>query len=712
MNQGKREFHYNYGGREVTIETGRLAKQADGAVFISCEGTQLLVTVVSAREVGEEQDFFPLLVDYKERFYSAGKFLGGFNKREGRPSSAEILLMRMVDRPFRPLFPTGYFYETIIQATVHSYDSSADPEVLAGLGAAAALTVSDVPFNGPAAFCKVGRIDGKFVLNPAHDQWEHSDLELVVAGSKDAILMVEGEADQLPEEVMVEAIIWAHDHIKGFCRFLENVQREVGKTKRAYAPTLPNQKILEKLRSDFENDARSCLAIAEKQSRQQAVKTLEDRALAAIIENKSAYGFSEEDRGGIGKKVHVAVDEFISEIMRADILDKGKRIGGRSLTEIRPIETEVGVLRKVHGSSLFTRGETQVLAIVTLGGKDGAQLTDVVSGLIYERFYLHYTFAPYCVGEARGYRGVGRREIGHGNLAERALRQVLPSDDSFPYTVRVACEVTESNGSSSMGSICSGSMALMDAGVPLASPVAGVAMGLIKEGDKFVILTDILGDEDHLGDMDFKVAGTSKGITAIQMDIKISGVTKEIFQQALRQAKEGRLFILGNMSKSIASARADFRPGVPRIRSLNIEPDRIGALIGPSGKNVKALQEEFGVTVEVDDSGLVRVLGVDTEKVKEAVATIELQIAGPRLDAEYEGVVVSVKEYGAFVDLAANVSGLLHVSEITNDRVKSVEDYLDVGDKLRVKVIEVDRYGKIKLSAKAIESLQPKQRKR
>ncbi|MBF0367768.1 MAG: polyribonucleotide nucleotidyltransferase, partial [Oligoflexia bacterium] len=475
MNENKREFKYNYGGKEIIIETGRLAKQADGAVFITCEGTQILSTVVSAKEVGEEQDFFPLLVDYKEKFYAAGKFLGGVNKREGRPSTAEILLMRMVDRPFRPLFPSGYYYDTIIQATVHSFDPSADPEVFAGVASAAALAISDVPFNGPAGFCKVGRINGEFVLNPSLNDWDKSDLELVVAGSKDAILMVEGEADELPEEVMVEAIMWAHEHIKGLCEFIESVAKAVGKPKRAYTSVTPNNAVMEMLRKNHEATARACLAISDKLKRQLSVQEFEAQVTKELESptERAKYGFAEGDK--LGKKIHAAVDEFISEIMREDILNRGKRIAGRALTKVRPIETEVSVLKRPHGSSLFTRGETQVLAAVTLGGKEGDQLADSIAGVSYDHFYLHYTFAPYSVGEARGYRGVGRREIGHGNLAERALRKLLPKDDSYQYTTRITCEVTESNGSSSMGSVCSGSMALMDAGVPLRAAVAGVA---------------------------------------------------------------------------------------------------------------------------------------------------------------------------------------------------------------------------------------------
>jgi polyribonucleotide nucleotidyltransferase len=707
----KQEFTFNYGGKDITIETGRMAKQADGAVFISCNGTQVLVTVVSAKEANPEQDFFPLLVDYKEKFYAGGKFLGGFNKREGRPSESEILLMRMVDRPFRPLFPEGYMNETIIQATVHSYTAEGDPEVLAGLGAAAALVLSDIPFLGVVGFNKVGRIDGKLVLNPTRKEWEKSDLELVVAGSKDAVSMIEGEAKELSEEVMLEAIMFGHDHIKKFCDFLEGVREKVGKPKRTFAPVLPHKELLAKIETHFEKEVKTALSIVPKLERQEALRLLNKRIVSELSENPAQFGLEkvlEGTKDDNKKKLHGALDHVLYKVMRSDILSKNIRIGGRGLTDIRPIETEINLLSSVHGSSLFTRGETQVLAAVTIGGKEGQQLLDTLAGLSYEKFYLHYTFAPYSVGEARGYRGVGRREIGHGNLAERALRQVLPSEKEFPYTMRVACEVTESNGSSSMGSVCSGSMALMDAGVPLTSPVAGVAMGLIKEGEKYAILTDILGDEDHLGDMDFKVAGTKKGITAIQMDIKITGINEEIFKKALSQAHVGRLKILDEMSKTIPTTRAELKDGVPRIKSISIAPDRIGALIGPGGKNIKMLQETYSVTIEVAEDGTVSAVGVNTDKIDEVLCVIDLQINGPKIGSVYDGVVVSIKEFGAFVDLIPNVSGLLHVSELTTERVREVSDYLREGDTVKVKVLDVDKLGKIKLSAKALAPLNKK----
>ena len=700
MLNNKKEFTFNYGGQEVTIETGRLAKQADGAVLVTSGNSQVLVTVCSARTVKDGQDFFPLMVDYKEKFTAAGKFLGGFMKREGRPSTDEILLMRMIDRPLRPLFPEGYMTETIVMAQVVSYDEKVDPEVLAGLGTAAALEISDIPFAGPIGFCKVGKIDGKLVLNPHREQWENSDVELVIAASKEAIMMVEGEANEVSEADMMEALQFGHEQIKDFCDVLTKMRKEVGKEKREWKTAAANETLMKKV-EDYSADARACLNIEDKQLRSRAISDLNDKVKEAIKENPSAFGLDNADEAG--KEAYKGVDELLYKMMRNDIMKEKKRIAGRGLTEVREIETETSVLKSPHGSSLFTRGETQVMATVTIGGKEGEQMKDSIYGLSYQNFYLHYTFAPYSVGEARGYRGVGRREVGHGNLAERALKKMMPKE--YPYTVRVTCEVTESNGSSSMGSVCSGSMALMDAGVPLQKPVAGVAMGLIKEGDDFTILTDILGDEDHLGDMDFKVAGTTEGITAIQMDIKITGITNEIFTKAMDQAKEGRLHILGEMAKTISAPRPSFKDGVPTIQTLNIKPDKIGVLIGPGGKNIKAIQEKYDVSIEITEEGLVKVLGTSSEILDEVCMLIDLQINGPKKDSEYEAKVVTIKEYGAFVDIADGVSGLVHVSEMAKERVKDPNDYVSEGDIIKVKVVDIDRFGKIKLSAKAIEPL-------
>lgn len=515
--------------------------------------------------------------------------------------------------------------------------------------------------------------------------------------------MVEGEANELSEADMLEALNFAHDQIKNFCQVLNKMRAEVGKTKRVFTSAQANKKTMEQVTASFTNDARACLSINDKLERQAAIRVIEGKVTEDMKANFADYGLAENAK--FSNEARKAVDDLLYNMMRADILNEKKRIGGRSLTQVRQIATETNVLDRVHGSSLFTRGETQVLAAVTLGGKEGEQMYDRLEGLGYERFYLHYSFMPFSVGEARGYRGVGRREIGHGNLAERSVLKLLPNAEECPYTIRVACEVLESNGSSSMGSVCSASMALMDAGIALKAPVAGIAMGLVKDGDKYQILTDILGDEDHLGDMDFKVAGTEKGITGIQMDIKIQGITKQIFEEAMAQAKEGRLHILGEMAKTISTARKEYKDGVPLMRSFPIKADQIGGLIGPGGKNIKALQEQNNVKIEVTEDGMVKVLGSDPKVLEFVQNTVELQLNGPALGSEYAATVVTIKEYGAFVDMIPGVSGLVHVSELSDDRVNDVNDYLSVGDIVHVKVLDVDRFGKIKLSAKAVKPL-------
>jgi polyribonucleotide nucleotidyltransferase len=708
MNRNKREFTVDYGGKEVKIETGRLAKQADGSVLVSCNGTQVLVTACSETFAKPGQDFFPLTVEYIEKFYSAGKLLGGFQKREAKPSTQETLTARLIDRPLRPLFPEGYMNETVVSCTVLSYSESGDPEVLAGIGASAALTISDIPFAGPIAACKVGRINGELVINPDLSAWKDSDLEIAVSGSKDAILMVEGEGEQVPEAEILEAILFGHEHCKKMCELISKMQKEIGKPKREFVPAATNNALMEKVSTAFEKDVREILAINPKLERSNAFKALKKTVAEKIKSNYSDYGLT-QDSNFSGESNH-SLESLMYRVLRTDILDKSKRIADRKLDGVRQIEVETNILASPHGSALFTRGETQVLSTVTIGGAKGEQLVDRIVGQSYEHFYLHYNFPPYSVGEARPKFSVGRRELGHGNLAERALKNVLPSKEDFAYTIRVACEVLESNGSSSMGSVCSGSMALMDAGIPLVAPVAGIAMGLVMEGDRYKILSDILGDEDHLGDMDFKVAGTEKGITAIQMDIKIMGLSASIMKEALEQARVGRLHILQEMTKAIDTHRSEFKEGVPRIQTYKIPTDKIGALIGPGGKNIKALQEQFGVTIEITEEGLVKVLGVDAEKAKECIETIALQIVGPEVGKVYLGKVASLKEYGAFVDIVPGISGLVHVSELSNERVQDVNDYLAEGDTIKVKVVEVDRMGRIKLSAKAVESVTKKQK--
>ncbi len=706
MLNNKQEFSIELGGKTITVETGRLAKQSDGAVLVSCERTQVLVTVCSAHEVKDGQDFFPLLVDYREKFYAAGKFLGGFMKREARPSTKETLNSRLIDRPLRPLFPEGYMFETVVMANVLSFGPEADPEVLASLGAAAALAVSDIPFAGPMGTCKVGKLDGKLVLNPAQQDWENSSLEIVVSASKDAILMLEGEGLEVSEEDMLEALEFAHENIKKWCGLIDEMVSKVGVKKREFISASVNKELINKVTTNFKDDVRAALSVNDKLERQNAVRALEKKVATDFEAKFADYGLSADT--SFSKESRKVVDDVLYDIMRNDILKEGKRIAGRGLDVVREIETEVSVLKTPHGSSLFTRGETQVMATVTIGGSEGDQMVDNIVGLSYDKFYLHYCFPPFSVGEARGIRGVSRREMGHGNLAERAIKNVMPKED-FPYTIRLMCEVLESNGSSSMGSVCSGSMALMDAGIPLKSAVAGVAMGLIKDGDDYTILTDILGDEDHLGDMDFKVAGTDKGITAIQMDIKITGITKEIFTKAMTQAKQARLHILQEMAKTISTARTTFKDGVPTIATIQIPTDSIGALIGPGGKNIKKIQETYSVNIEIEETGNVKVLSDNKEKQDEVLNLIDLQINGPKVGENYSAVVVTIKEYGAFVDIASGVSGLVHISEFADERVQDINDYVSEGDTIDVQVVEFDKFGRMKLSAKAVKPLAPKE---
>ncbi|EQC52354.1 polyribonucleotide nucleotidyltransferase, partial [Bacteriovorax sp. DB6_IX] len=699
MLNNRKEFKYNFGGKEVTIETGRMAKQADGSVLISSGGTQVLVTVCSATQVKDGQDFFPLLVEYTEKFYSAGKFLGGYMKREARPSVGETLNARLIDRPLRPLFPEGYMFDTVVSCTVLSYGEEGDPEILASIGASAALTISDIPFAGPIAACKVARIDGEYVINPSLTEWEKSDLEIAVAASEDAILMVEGEAHVVPEQDVLGAIFFGHDEIKGFVKFLKDIQKEVGVEKREFIPATPNATLMETVKKEFTADARETLTITDKILRQKAVKALEKKVAAAMEANPSAFAL--EEGAAFGKEAYKGVDELMYELLRGDLLNEDKRIAGRALNAVRAIETETDILKTPHGSSLFTRGETQVMATVTLGGSTGTQTVDRIMGKTEDSFYLHYNFPPYSVGEARGVRGVGRRELGHGNLAERALKSVVPTD--FPYTTRVVCEVLESNGSSSMGSVCSGSMALMDAGVPIKAPVAGIAMGLVTDGERFKILTDILGDEDHLGDMDFKVAGTAEGITAIQMDIKITGLTREIVEASMEQAKEGRLHILEEMAKTISTHRQVMKDGVPVMKSMQIPVDKIGALIGPGGKNIKKLQESYELTIEIEEDGTTKFISTNQENIDKCMELVGLQINGPAVGTTYSATVATIKEYGAFVDIADGVGGLVHISELAEERVRDAGDYVSEGDTIQVKVLEIDRMGRVKLSAKAAE---------
>ena len=705
-----RVYSLNYAGKSVTFEFGKMARQADGSVLVSCEGTQVLVTACSSREMKEGQDFFPLMVDYIEKFYSAGKFLGGFLKREGRPSTHETLVSRLIDRPLRPLFPEGYLHDTVINCTVLSYSEKGDSEVLAGLGAAAALAISDIPFKGPLGMIKVGRVKGEWTSSLNNKDWTQSDVEVLVAATDEAILMLEGECAEISEEEMLQALKIAHQEIKNFCSFLKEIEQKESPKKRSFVPVALPEELLISCEKAFSEKAHALLEITDKKQRSLATAEFVKEVSKCLLEKPSQFVSQGKESLISSKTGAKIVEELLYKIMRRQILKEGKRIGGRSTTQVRPIYTEVDTLHAPHGSALFTRGETQVLASVTIGGLKDEQMVDRIVGQSFDRFYLHYNFPGYSVGEAKGKMGVSRRELGHGNLAQRALKRTMPPTDTFPYTVRVVCEVLESNGSSSMGSVCSGSLGLMAAGIPVVAPAAGIAMGLISDGQDFKILSDILGDEDHLGDMDFKVAGTAKGITAIQMDIKIAGLSWEIMEQALKQAKEGRLHILHEMSKTLEGPRSGFRPGVPLIESFPMPVDKFGMLIGPGGKTIKALQEQFKVTIECleENGGVVRVMGVDPAMIQACIRSIRLQLDGPVVGENYLAKVVSIKEYGAFLDIAPGVSGLVHVSEFANERVQNPEEYLSIGEEVLVKVTEIDSMGRIKLSAKQAAPLTKK----
>jgi polyribonucleotide nucleotidyltransferase len=675
-------YEFFYGEEKILVETGKLAKQAHGSVFLTWGKTQVLVSVCSSYERKEGQDFFPLTVDYKEKFFASGKFLGGFIKRESRPNEREILLMRIIDRPLRPMFPEGYDFDTIINAQVFSYEEGKDPEILAGLGASLALLVSDIPFEKAVAFSKIGKDEKGFTFNNLKD----SSMEVVLACTEDAFLMVEGQAPEISEKEMLEALIFSKNHMKDFFRMCKEIQKDFPHTR---TWSLPESKSLV-LSADQKEKIATILSEPQKTKRTLLTQEVFQQILTT---------FSEEDK----KQVKNLLEEELSALLRANILNKKVRIGNRAFDEIRSIETEVSYLSRPHGSALFTRGETQVLSAVTLGGKEGEQMVDTMLGLSFQKFYLHYTFMPFSVGEARMYRGASRREVGHGNLAERALKMMMPSQEVFPYTVRVTCDVLESNGSSSMATVCAGSLALMDAGVPLLKPVAGIAMGLVYDSpDKYAILTDILGDEDHLGDMDFKVAGTSQGITALQMDLKLEGISLEILEESLEQARVARLKILNIMEKTLSKTRPELKEGAPLIRTMNIEPSQIGLLIGPSGKTIKALQEKYSVNIDIEEQGFVRIFGLQLSSLESCKAEIELSLNGPTINENYQAIVVSLKPYGAFVDiLNSQISGLVHVSEIQEGRVDKVEDVLKENDIVTVKVLGKDDQGKYKLSIKA-----------
>ena len=679
------------GEHTINFETGKMAKQANGSVVVSCGDTMVLVTVVAEKE-GKNLGFLPLTIEYQEKMYAAGRIPGSYFRREiGRPSEKEILTCRLIDRPLRPLFPDGYSSETQLIATVFSADQQVEPDILAMNGASMALLLSDIPFDGPVAAARVCSVNGQCVLNPIRAQQEKANINLVVAGTRNAVVMVEGKALEASEEEVLGAIFFAHSGIQPLLDAQLQLQAEAGQTKRVVVPPEVDESLREKVELIAKDGMAEVVAIAEKMSRSERYAQLKDEVTAQLA----------EEAGENAGQITSFLDSLRKKVMRSQIVEEGKRLDGRSYNDVRPITCEVGILPRAHGSALFTRGETQALVISTLGSERDEQHLEGLAGDVYRRFMLHYNFPPFCVGEVRPLRGPSRRDIGHGTLARRGIEAVLPAGDTFPYTLRIVSEVLESNGSSSMATVCGTSLALMDAGVPIKTPVSGVAMGLIKEGDKVVILTDILGDEDHLGDMDFKVVGTSEGITGLQMDIKIDGVDKDIMGRALAQAKEGRLHILGKMESAILTPREKVSEFAPRYVTLRINPDKIRDIIGPGGKVIREMTTEFDSKIDVDDDGTVKIFSNTTASADALVKRIESMTAVPEVGAIYEGEVKTIKDFGAFVQILPGTDGMVHISELKNERVKNVTDVVKEGDMIKVKVIDIDNRGRIRLSRKA-----------
>ncbi len=680
-----------WGGRKLVLETGRIARQADGAVLASYGETAVLCTVVGQRSAREGQDFFPLTVNYEEKAFAAGKIPGGFFKREGRPSEKETLVSRLIDRPLRPLFVKSFRNETQVICTVLSHDLVNDSDIVAMVGASAALTISGLPFMGPIGGCRVGYVDGAYVLNPTYEQRAASDLDLVMAGTQEGVLMVESEASELSEDQMLGAVTFGHEAVKPVIEAIIGLAEVCAKEPWELPEEEVDTALVERIRASAEAPLRAAYSIAGKTERLDKV---------AAAKSETATQFRDDD--GAAGILDGTMKSLEKEIVRGQILDSGVRIDGRTTSDVRTIESEVGVLPRSHGSALFTRGETQALVTATLGTGQDEQIMDMLEGEYRERFMLHYNFPPYSVGEARFLRGPGRREIGHGKLAWRAVHPLLPDAEAFPYTIRVVSEITESNGSSSMATVCGASLSLMDAGVPLARPVAGIAMGLIKEEDRFAVLSDILGDEDHLGDMDFKVAGTDQGITSLQMDIKITSITEEIMRTALAQARDGRLHILGEMAKALAHARDSVSDNAPRITTFSIPKDRIREVIGPGGKVIREICETTGTKIDIEDDGTIKVAAVEGEAAKAAINMIRDIVAEPEVGVIYDGKVVKIVDFGAFVNFIGKRDGLVHISEIAPRRIKSVSDVLSEGDNVKVKVLGIDDRGKVKLSMRAV----------
>lgn len=680
------------GGRLFSIETGKYAKQANGSVMVRYGDTMVLVTAVAASEAKEGLDYFPLQVEYREKTSAAGKFPGGYIKREGRPTEKEILSSRLCDRPIRPLFPPSFTNETQVVAMVMSYDGENDPDVLAACGASAALAISDIPFDGPMAEVRIGRIGGELIVNPTHEQIKLGDIELVVAGTADSIMMVEGESKEVSEQELLDALKFAQQEIKKIVDLQNQLRAEAGKTKWLVAEKTVDANLKKDVYDLAEAKYKEIVySILAKEERSTKNKELSESVKQALAEK-----YPEQEKV-IGEILH----DMEKDLMRERILKEGIRLDGRNTTQVRPITIELGNLPRTHGSALFTRGETQSLTNVTLGTKDDEQTVDGLLAEYTKKFYLQYNFPPFSVGEVGRMSGVGRREIGHGNLAERSLRQVLPADDVFPYTVRIISDILESNGSSSMATVCAGSLAMMDAGVPVTKAVSGIAMGLVKEGNDYAVLSDILGNEDHLGDMDFKVAGTSDGITGFQMDIKIQGISFEIMEKALHQAKEGRMHILGKMNEAISKPKDSLSPYAPRLITMNVATDQIGLIIGPGGKTIQGMQRLFGVDINIEDDGTINIASPNKENAQQAKEYIKKLTATPEVGEVYDGVVTKIADFGAFVEILPGKEGLLHISEIDNKRVNKVSDYLKVGDKITVKLLKVEG-GKFSLSRRKL----------
>jgi polyribonucleotide nucleotidyltransferase len=688
-----KKVEIEWGGKTLTLETGRVARQADGAVLATLGDTVVLCAVTAAKSVKEGQDFFPLTVHYQEKFSAAGRIPGGFFKRERGATEKETLTSRLIDRPIRPLFPEGFYNEILVIAHVFSYDGENEPDIVAMIAASAALTLSGVPFMGPIAAARVGYQDGEYQLNPSMDQVREGELDLIVAGTRDAVLMVESEAKELSEDVMLGAVMFAHEQSKPVIDAIIRLAEQAAREPWELAEDTTSGAVLEKLRGLAGTGLEQAYRIVGKAERVAALA-------AAKTPLKQAYESADPAEKlkatKLGKKLE-------AEIVRTAILKEGRRIDGRDTKTVRPIESMVGFLPRAHGSALFTRGETQAIVTTTLGTKDSEQMIDGLTGLSYERFMLHYNFPPYSVGEVGRFGAPGRREVGHGKLAWRAIHPMLPSHEEFPYTVRVLSDITESNGSSSMATVCGASLALMDAGVPLKRPVAGIAMGLIKEGDEFAVISDILGDEDHLGDMDFKVAGTEGGITALQMDIKISGITEEIMRTALDQAKAGRTHILGEMAKALGEVRGELSAHAPRIETMQIPKEKIRDVIGTGGKIIREIVATTGAKVDIDDEGVIKISSSDLTQIEAARKWIAGIVEEPEVGRVYEGKVVNIVDFGAFVNFMGGRDGLVHVSEIRNERVENVRDALEEGQEVKVKVLEIDPRGKVRLSMRVVD---------